>query len=85
MGHRTRVRTLSARQAGGTCIMTRAGVTGLARPSRAGSTHLEQHTIDLRLQLEEQGEDLAAARATNREFIAQLNSLHPTTRTKGRQ
>ncbi|MDB4872928.1 MAG: hypothetical protein JWL97_3932 [Gemmatimonadales bacterium] len=48
-------------------------------------THLEQHTIDLRLQLEEQGEDLAAARATNREFIAQLNSLHPTTRTKGRQ
>jgi hypothetical protein len=48
-------------------------------------THLEQHTIDLRLQLEEQGEDLAAARAINREFIAQLNSLHPTTRTKGRQ
>ena len=30
--------------------------------------------IDLRLQLEEQGEDLAAARATNRELMAQLNT-----------
>jgi hypothetical protein len=37
-------------------------------------THLEQQTIDLRLQLEEQGQDLAAARATNRELIAQLNT-----------
>jgi hypothetical protein len=37
-------------------------------------TQLEQQTIDLRLQLEEQGEDLAAARATNRELIAQLNT-----------
>jgi hypothetical protein len=36
--------------------------------------HLEQHAIDLRLQLEEQGEDLAAARATNRELMAQLNT-----------
>jgi hypothetical protein len=37
-------------------------------------THLEQQAIDLRLQLEEQGEDLAAARATNRELMAQLNT-----------
>jgi hypothetical protein len=36
--------------------------------------HLEQQTIDLRLQLEEQGEDLAAARAANRELMAQLNT-----------
>lgn len=36
--------------------------------------HLEQQAIDLRLQLEEQGEDLAAARATNRELMAQLNT-----------
>jgi hypothetical protein len=36
-------------------------------------THLEQQAIDLRLQLEEQGEDLAAARATNRELMTQLN------------
>ena len=36
--------------------------------------HLEQQTIDLRLQLEEQGEDLAAARATNRELMAQANT-----------
>jgi chromosome segregation ATPase len=37
-------------------------------------THLEQQAIDLRLQLEEQGEDLAAARAANRELMAQLNT-----------
>ncbi|MGH3304352.1 MAG: hypothetical protein ACRDOK_22275 [Streptosporangiaceae bacterium] len=37
-------------------------------------THLEQQAIDLRLQLEEQGEDLAAARAANRELMAQLNA-----------
>jgi hypothetical protein len=36
--------------------------------------YLEQQAIDLRLQLEEQGEDLAAARTTNRELIAQLNT-----------
>ena len=39
---------------------------------------LEQHTIDLRLQLEEQGDDLAAARAANRELTAQLNSPRTT-------
>ena len=37
--------------------------------------HLEQQAIDLRLQLEERGEELAAARATNRELMTQLN--HP--------
>ncbi len=37
--------------------------------------HLEQQVIDLRLQLEERGEELAAARATNRELMTQLN--HP--------
>jgi hypothetical protein len=36
-------------------------------------TYLEQQAIALRLQLEEQGEDLAAARATNRELMTQLN------------
>jgi hypothetical protein len=36
--------------------------------------HLEQQALDLRLQLEEQGEELAAARATNRELMAQLNT-----------
>lgn len=35
---------------------------------------LEQHTIDLRLQLEERGDDLAAARAANRELMTQLNT-----------
>jgi len=37
-------------------------------------THLEQQAADLRLQLEEREEDLAAARAANREFMAQLNA-----------
>jgi hypothetical protein len=35
--------------------------------------HLEQLVIDLRLQLEERGEELTAARATNRELMTQLN------------
>ena len=36
--------------------------------------HLEQQTVDLRLQLAERDQDLAAARAANRELIAQLNT-----------
>jgi chromosome segregation ATPase len=41
-------------------------------------THLEQQAIDLRLQLEERDQDLAAARSANRELMAQLN--HATRR-----
>jgi hypothetical protein len=37
-------------------------------------THLEQQAIDLRLQLEERDQELAAARAANRELMAQLNT-----------
>jgi hypothetical protein len=37
-------------------------------------THLEQQTVDLRLQLDERADDLAAARAANRELMAQLNT-----------
>jgi len=36
--------------------------------------HLEQQTVDLRLQLGERDQDLAAARAANRELMAQLNT-----------
>lgn len=36
--------------------------------------HLEQHAVDLRLQLDERDQDLAAARAANRELMAQLNT-----------
>ena len=36
-------------------------------------THLEQQATDLRLQLEERGDELAAARAANRELMTQLN------------
>jgi hypothetical protein len=37
-------------------------------------TDLEQQVTDLRLQLDERDEELAAARAANRELIAQLNT-----------
>lgn len=39
---------------------------------------LEQQAVDLRLQLDERDQELAAARAANRELIAQLNGTpHP--------
>jgi phage shock protein A len=37
-------------------------------------THLEQQVIDLRLQLEERDDDIAAARAANRELMARINT-----------
>lgn len=39
---------------------------------------LEQQIVELQLQLEERDQDLAAARAANRELIAQLNLAQPT-------
>jgi len=36
--------------------------------------HLEQQAIDLRLRVEERDEDLAAARATNRELMTRINT-----------
>lgn len=41
--------------------------------------HHEQQAVDLRLRLEEQAQDLAAARAANRELMTRLNSPHPAT------
>jgi polyhydroxyalkanoate synthesis regulator phasin len=41
-------------------------------------THLEQRVADLRLQLAESDEDLAAARATNRELMARINAPNTT-------
>jgi hypothetical protein len=35
---------------------------------------LEQHVVDLRVQLEERDDELAAARAANRELMTQLNT-----------
>ncbi len=43
-------------------------------------THLEQQAADLRLQLGERDQDLAAARAANRELMTQLNHASATTR-----
>jgi hypothetical protein len=40
-------------------------------------THLEQQALDLRLQLNERDEDLAAARAANRELMARINTPNP--------
>ncbi|TQC44495.1 hypothetical protein EEB14_36965 [Rhodococcus sp. WS4] len=39
---------------------------------------LEQQIIDLRLQLEERDQDLAAARAANRELMTKLNASRQT-------
>ena len=39
-------------------------------------THLEQRIAGLRLQLDERGGELAAARAANRELMTQLNAVH---------
>jgi Family of unknown function (DUF6262) len=57
--------------------------SGLGAPTDIDALHqkisyLEQQVIDLGLQLQERDEDLAAARATNREFMARLNTLHTT-------
>jgi hypothetical protein len=41
-------------------------------------THLEQQAADLRLQLEERGDELAAARAANRELMTRLNHAAAT-------
>ena len=52
--------------------------SGLAVPADIDAlnqkiNHLEQQAIDLRLQLDERDQDLAAARAANRELMAQVN------------
>jgi flagellar motility protein MotE (MotC chaperone) len=39
---------------------------------------LEQQIVELRLQLEQRDQDLAAARTANRELMAQLNVSQPT-------
>ncbi len=54
--------------------------TGLVAPADPDTltqkiTHLEQQAAGLQLQLEERDEELAAARAANRELIAQLNTV----------
>ena len=41
-------------------------------------THYEQQAADLRLQLEERGDELAAARTANRELMTQLNQSAAT-------
>ncbi|WP_218007746.1 DUF6262 family protein [Nocardia vinacea] len=58
--------------------------SGLGAPADIDALHqrinqLEQHNLDLQQQLDERDEDLAAARATNRELMARLNT---TTRTQ---
>ena len=52
--------------------------SGLSTPADPGhlaqeNSQLQQQVIDLRLQLEERDQDLAAARSANRELMAQLN------------
>ena len=57
--------------------------TGLGAPTdidhlQQRSATLEQHLVDLRLQLEERDQDLTAARAANRELMTRLNASRPT-------
>jgi Family of unknown function (DUF6262) len=57
--------------------------TGLGAPTDIDQLQhrivtLEQQGVDLRLQLEEREQDLAATRAANRELIAQLNAARST-------
>jgi len=57
--------------------------TGLGAPTDIDQLQqriltLEQQIVELRLQLEERDQDLAAARAANRELMAQLNVSQPT-------
>jgi hypothetical protein len=53
--------------------------SGLGAPAdidelRHKNSHLEQQVTDLHLQIEEHDQDLAAARAANRELMTQLNA-----------
>ena len=53
--------------------------SGLGAPTDIDALHqrisqLEQHNLDLRQQLDERDEDLAAARTANRELMARLNA-----------
>lgn len=53
--------------------------SGLGAPADIDTLHqrisqLEQHNLDLQKQLDEREEDLAAARAANRELMARLNT-----------
>ena len=41
--------------------------------------HHEQQAVDLRLQLQQRDQDLAAARAANRELMTQINAPTPPT------
>ncbi len=57
--------------------------TGLGAPTDIDQLQehlitLEQQVVDARLQLEERDQDLAAARAANRELMTRLNASPPT-------
>lgn len=57
--------------------------SGLGNPADIDALHqqitqLEQQVIDLGLQLAERDQDLAAARAANRELMARINAPHTT-------
>ena len=61
--------------------------SGLGAPEdidklRRRITELEQENVELARLLEEQAEDLAAARAANREMMAQLNAAPRSARER---
>ena len=73
----SRIRQLETRlsEALGQQAWHESGLAAPADPSRLAqeNSQLQQQVIDLRLQLEERDQDLAAARSANRELMAQLN------------
>lgn len=74
----TRIRQLEKRlsEALGETIWQESGlgVSGDVDKLNQTITQLEQQVIELRLQLDERDQDLVAARAANRELIAQVNT-----------
>ncbi|MER7000689.1 hypothetical protein [Streptomyces sp. NPDC000410] len=70
--------TLVADLLGGAEVHAGGREVGIGRPDdieqlKAKITTLEQQVVDLELKLQDQGDELNAARTTNRELMAQLN------------
>lgn len=53
------------------------GLTDETEQLRSQVGQLEQQVLDLRQELEERTDELAAARAANRDLMAELNGRHP--------
>ncbi|MET8748151.1 hypothetical protein [Streptomyces sp. NPDC004728] len=79
-GLATQVRRLEARlsEVLGDQVWRESGIGGPddIEQLKARISTLEQQAIDLELKIQDRDDDLAAARAANRELMAQLNRAH---------